>query len=215
MALRLDNIVSDLNHELDAEGGSKILERHHGTCVVGPSRKDYLQGESFTSQSIKSTLSVAAPIARKTVMLYEIRYGSRIECWLPLNSNTYLGSRSRYPRFRKLAVYEAVAHSAYNIWYTLVIMFSGRQLMFESDKLPAISALAIELGALLKDNYLFGLWSNDLVRGLIWQPNIINMSQGYPRVSKGGLYQAPSWSWAAYNGGVSYYSNALSRNSRG
>jgi hypothetical protein len=94
-------------------------------------------------------------------------------------------------------------------------MFSGRQLTFESDKFPAISALAIELGALLKDNYLFGLWRNDLVRGLIWQPNIINMSQGYPRVLKGGLYQAPSWSCADYNGGVSYYSNALSRNSRG
>ena len=41
------------------------------------------------------------------------------------------------------------------------------------------------------------------------------MSQGYPIVSKGRLYQAPSWSWAAYNGVVSYYSNELLRNSWG
>ncbi|PQE10517.1 heterokaryon incompatibility protein [Rutstroemia sp. NJR-2017a BVV2] len=126
-----------------------------------------------------------------------------------------LGLTKQISSIQKVDGYEAAARSAYNLWYTLVTMFSGRQLTFESDKFPAISGLAVEIGALLKDSYLFGLWLNDLVMGLMWQPNIINMSQGYPRVSKGGLRQAPSWSWAAYNGGVSYYSNALSRDSDG
>jgi hypothetical protein len=126
-----------------------------------------------------------------------------------------LGYTKQIRRIKEIDGYETAARSAYNLWYTLVAMFSGRQITFESDKFAALSGLAMEIGTLLDDNYLFGLWHNDLIRGLMWQPNIINLSQGYPRVSKGRLRLAPSWSWAAYNGGVSYYSNAFPRDIKG
>ncbi|RDL37080.1 Uncharacterized protein BP5553_04513 [Venustampulla echinocandica] len=112
--------------------------------------------------------------------------------------------------------YETAAYKAYILWYTLVAMYTGRQLTFESDKFPALAGLSTRIGALLNDDdYLFGLWRKDLCNGLMWQPNMINFSQGYPRVSKGVLSQAPSWSWAAYTGGVSYCYTALVKDRQG
>lgn len=69
----------------------------------------------------------------------------------------------------------------------------------QTDILPAISALARSIPAEAGGRYLAGLWSNDLLRGLLWRPvgpdemtfdELVRARDG----SDG--YVAPSWSWA-------------------
>jgi hypothetical protein len=50
----------------------------------------------------------------------------------------------------------------YNSWRQLVHIYSGSQLMFEKDRLPAISGLARLYAEALGDQYLAGLWRKDL-----------------------------------------------------
>jgi hypothetical protein len=50
----------------------------------------------------------------------------------------------------------------YNSWRQLVHIYSGSQLTFEKDRLPAISGLARLYAEALGDQYLAGLWRKDL-----------------------------------------------------
>ncbi|KAK3380748.1 hypothetical protein B0T24DRAFT_616224 [Lasiosphaeria ovina] len=85
-------------------------------------------------------------------------------------------------------------------WYALMTFYSGKQLSFPEDKLPAVSGLAHKMLQTHNDTYLAGLWKGDLCRGLMWWPmnNI--------RAAEYTTYVAPSWSWAAHNGGVTWAS---------
>ncbi|KAK0723582.1 heterokaryon incompatibility protein-domain-containing protein, partial [Lasiosphaeria miniovina] len=85
-------------------------------------------------------------------------------------------------------------------WYALMTFYSGKQLSFPEDKLPAVSGLAHKMLQTHNDTYLAGLWKGDLCRGLMWWPmnNI--------RAAEYSTYVAPSWSWAAHNGGVTWAS---------
>lgn len=92
----------------------------------------------------------------------------------------------------------AKASGIYDIWYPAVREFSRRSLTFENDKLPAISALATKLQSISGDEYLAGLWRNDMLRGLLWST--------YPTVTlvKPPTWRAPSWSWASVNNPINY-----------
>jgi hypothetical protein len=52
-------------------------------------------------------------------------------------------------------------------WYRLVIEYSHRQLTYEKDKLPAIQGLADSMSREIGGDYMAGLWSHDLHRGLL------------------------------------------------
>ncbi|EPE33473.1 hypothetical protein GLAREA_06486 [Glarea lozoyensis ATCC 20868] len=86
----------------------------------------------------------------------------------------------------------------YEIWYKAVEEYTRRDLTVKSDKLPAISALAQIFQDSTGDQYLAGLWSGDLLRGLLWST--------YPTLSltKPPDWRAPSWSWASNDNEVSY-----------
>ncbi|KAI0148939.1 heterokaryon incompatibility protein-domain-containing protein [Pestalotiopsis sp. NC0098] len=80
-------------------------------------------------------------------------------------------------------------------WYkTIALHYSNRLYTVGKDRLYALSAFAEEAQQLVGGEYLAGLWSVDLIRGLGWRP-------GKWRVlGKPAQYRAPSWSWAAYDG---------------
>jgi len=82
-------------------------------------------------------------------------------------------------------------------WYTLVEAYSQCQLTYDSDKLPALGGLSRIFKNKLGDQYIFGLWESDFCTGLCWYSNEANPIR--PTVSR-----APSWSWAALNGPVSF-----------
>ncbi|KAI1452560.1 HET-domain-containing protein [Annulohypoxylon moriforme] len=76
-------------------------------------------------------------------------------------------------------------------YYTLIQMYSGRKLTYDSDKLVAFSGLAQCLAPAIGGKYLAGLWSFDISSGLNWS------SAGDFRPVR--TYRAPSWSWASLN----------------
>jgi hypothetical protein len=83
-------------------------------------------------------------------------------------------------------------------WYSLVELFSQTKLVFISDRLPALAGIAHYVQDELHIQYAAGIWHQDLIRGLLWK--------GQTKVSLKlpGEYIAPSWSWAALTGPVSY-----------
>ncbi|KAK8087260.1 hypothetical protein PG994_002234 [Apiospora phragmitis] len=83
-------------------------------------------------------------------------------------------------------------------WLQCVYEYAPRDLAVASDKLPALAGLATILnhdGAM--GDYMAGIWSKDLAAGLAW-------SRPWRLLSSPPAYQAPSWSWAGVNGGVSH-----------
>ena len=90
-------------------------------------------------------------------------------------------------------------------WSFCVLEYAGRKLTYDSDKLPAIAALASELnmnGEL--GTYCAGLWSSNIFVSLAWnriQPaKHDEHEEKRPQLVRSATYRAPSWSWAAYDG---------------
>ncbi|KAH7072319.1 heterokaryon incompatibility protein-domain-containing protein [Paraphoma chrysanthemicola] len=82
---------------------------------------------------------------------------------------------------------------AYQKWYDCVEYFMECKITYERDVLPAMSGLAKKMhGAVgINDSYCAGLWTGDLVRGLLWMV----LSPASP--IKKSNYIAPTWSWAS------------------
>ncbi|KAF7519651.1 hypothetical protein G7054_g13012 [Neopestalotiopsis clavispora] len=82
-------------------------------------------------------------------------------------------------------------------WYKTVGMhYTGRLYTVGKDRLYALSAFAEEAQKLIGGEYLAGIWSVDLIRGLTWSAR-----NGRP-LGRSSHYRAPSWSWAAFDGQV-------------
>lgn len=88
----------------------------------------------------------------------------------------------------------------YMDWYKMVEKYTDRHLTRESDKFPALSGLVSVFARLSKDRYIAGLWENDLMVGLLWHASY----KERPRLQRPPIYRAPSWSWAALDGGISF-----------
>ena len=83
-------------------------------------------------------------------------------------------------------------------WYNMVTEYVQRYLAFESDRLIALAGVAEKFGGLLglQDEYLTGLWKNDLCHGLCWRfwagnPWGVLDAEAFSKSSS-----FPSWSWS-------------------
>jgi hypothetical protein len=78
---------------------------------------------------------------------------------------------------------------------SIVRAYTTASLTFGRDKLVAISGIAkyIQQHQATGDEYLAGLWRNDLERTLCW--SVVAYSQSRPTP-----YRAPTWSWASTDG---------------
>ncbi|CAF9911112.1 hypothetical protein IMSHALPRED_009928 [Imshaugia aleurites] len=81
----------------------------------------------------------------------------------------------------------------YQKWQKLVEWYSSCQLTKEEDKLVAFSGIAKRFHSALGNEYLAGLWRDDLPNELVWRVGRAE-SDTVRRPSK---YRAPSWSWAS------------------
>jgi hypothetical protein len=100
-------------------------------------------------------------------------------------------------------------------WKTILIDFSARNLTRPSDKLPAISGLA-KLYSDIADgtlgDYYAGLWQAHLVKDLVWRVDEPgrHYAMWFPLTNRLGRSivnsrpRAPSWSWAAVDGPISF-----------
>lgn len=111
-----------------------------------------------------------------------------------LKSNSILSSIAASP-FNHLE-----PRSLYKDWYSTVEAFTKGMLTRASDKLPALSGLAKVFSGRTNDRYLAGLWESDLKVGLLWRA----ARSDAPRLRRPLEYRAPSWSWAALDGHISF-----------
>jgi hypothetical protein len=86
-------------------------------------------------------------------------------------------------------------------WEEIVHQYSNLNLTFHKDKLPALSGLARQMQEFRDDQYLAGLWHNDLDQGLVWYVDDNEGDDLLPPRPLGPI--APTWSWASISHGVS------------
>lgn len=86
----------------------------------------------------------------------------------------------------------------YPTWLQIIEAYSQRSLTKQTDRLPALSAVASLVSHKDGGAYLAGLWRKDIARCLAWYslPESAN-STVLPS-------SAPTWSWVSVSGGVSY-----------
>lgn len=96
-------------------------------------------------------------------------------------------------------------------WCKLIESYTTRAITYATDRLPAVSALALRVSQQSGDEYIAGLWKSDLLRGLLWFRQIRRQFRGREapapwRVDKERpeIYLAPTWSWASYLGVVHF-----------
>lgn len=94
-----------------------------------------------------------------------------------------------------------------NTWADVVKLYSTSKLSVATDKLVALSGVAKYMFENRQDNralqYYAGHWSQDFELQLTWSTSYYStgsLSTG----SRSQTYVAPSWSWASYNGEVSF-----------
>ncbi|KAI0438476.1 heterokaryon incompatibility protein-domain-containing protein [Xylaria telfairii] len=87
-------------------------------------------------------------------------------------------------------------------WADLVGLYSNCGLTKKSDKLVAISGLANELVRTTNDQYIYGLWKNDLYLQLCWKTHDYKDKNIDQTTIPRGI--APTWSWANIDGRAKY-----------
>jgi hypothetical protein len=85
----------------------------------------------------------------------------------------------------------------YRYWNDIIRTYSRCKLIYQQDKLPALSGLARNFASTLHDTYLAGIWKGNLHNGLLW---VCPMPTNHMEVSQGS--RAPSWSWTSIDGEV-------------
>lgn len=78
-----------------------------------------------------------------------------------------------------------------DMWPSIILAYSKSSLTYEKDKLVAMSGLAQHVQASSGDEYIAGLWRNQMALDLCWIP------VQPAKTRKSHDYIAPSWSWAS------------------
>ncbi|KAJ9602680.1 hypothetical protein H2200_012874 [Cladophialophora chaetospira] len=92
----------------------------------------------------------------------------------------------------------------FDSWYLTIEDFTRRNMKFKNDVMPAISGLAQAFAPFMDkgDEYVAGLWRNDLKLGLLWTVDRISpqrrlLPPGRVNFDPSG-FTGPSWSWIAH-----------------
>ena len=86
--------------------------------------------------------------------------------------------------------------SWYMMWQNLIQMYSTMSLTYPSDKLAAISGIAKMVQSVVHDEYVAGMWRENLVGQLTWRID--------GHTIRPSVYRAPSWSWTSVDGKVNF-----------
>jgi hypothetical protein len=79
----------------------------------------------------------------------------------------------------------------------MIYSYSRRAITFVSDRLPALAGIASRLETPLTGAYLYGLWENDLHRGILFTEGTQYSHLNYSPDQTPTWRDVPSWSWAA------------------
>lgn len=84
-------------------------------------------------------------------------------------------------------------HNARYEWYSILSLYTSRDITRKADRLPAISAVARRYAEILEVEYMAGLWRPWLGEELLWKQHQNITGTVRPTEYQ---YQGPSWSWA-------------------
>lgn len=135
-------------------------------------------------------------------MVWECNSGIRCECGSLQNTGPLESLKSGQLRLAASRhLYQSLEH-----WDEVVRQFTRRKLTYNSDRLPALSSLAEQLGSIKLDGYYAGIWGYSLLEGngLWWRRLPDDTDNSKANVSRTQEYSAPSWSWAACDGEVEF-----------
>lgn len=86
------------------------------------------------------------------------------------------------------------------LWYDIVGEYTSRDLTDSGDKSAAIDGLAQKIAQRHGFEYAWGLWTEDLARGLCWHHRSYDIDRPDPAtLSRSALNPCPSWSWMSIN----------------
>ncbi len=97
---------------------------------------------------------------------------------------------------------EEVSVAVQRHWELVLYEYTARKLTVELDRLPALSGIADAISRHTSKEYFFGLWSDEIVRGLLWRISD-KFGDSISRRMKEGY--APTWSWASVTGRIKYH----------
>jgi hypothetical protein len=83
-------------------------------------------------------------------------------------------------------------------WHWIVEEYSALQLTKSSDRLPALSGLAVRSVEFL-GSYAAGLWRDTIACDILWRVDQLQLHSGRP------VERGPSWSWISVNSRVKYW----------
>lgn len=88
-------------------------------------------------------------------------------------------------------------YSVYEVWNEILRPYVRCALTKEEDKFVAISGLAKDFAHAIGDEYVAGLWRQNLINGLLWkvEPESPEFTSRKPS-ARPSRYRAPTWSWA-------------------
>ena len=90
-----------------------------------------------------------------------------------------------------MVLMENDVHQRYKQWLDIVQVYAASSLAFDSDRLPALSAVAGQMHLPEMGRYMAGIWENNMPRALLWYSS----RWAVPRRPSG--YRAPTWSWVS------------------
>jgi len=102
---------------------------------------------------------------------------------------------------------ETYAEIFFDTWQEIVQRYTTLSITRSSDRLPALSGLALPVERNISCQYLYGIWNFNIAYRLLWHP-------AEPPMVPAEEWRAPSWSWAACDGSIffgSYFSQETSR----
>ncbi|KAJ9659373.1 hypothetical protein H2201_007398 [Coniosporium apollinis] len=207
--LRQHNLVEEAVSVccIGPSGGSALLSVRDSSefCMSGSKRANTYYSSKFPLTRRAWTLQERMLSARLLhfngrEMSWECKEASRCECQGPVVTEKLARASNR--TFGD--VYSEWDLEKFNeVWHSVVEEYSERQLTFATHKLPAISGIARRAQHLLRhldldDTYLAGLWKATLPYDLAWR-------NPHSFAKRPATYIAPSWSWAAIEGSVSFW----------
>lgn len=78
-------------------------------------------------------------------------------------------------------------------WRHIVYSYSQLSLTYESDRTPALAAMAQQFGQMTgRQRYTMGIWEEDPIHGLMWSASL-----PVPSLPDARAINTPSWSWAS------------------
>ena len=142
----------------------------------------------------------------------KINFADFKPCYEYAKQELFGGSNAREARVNPASTAnekkQDLSYAYFRYWYQTMESFANRNITIETDRLPAISGLARRQERYQDDQFLAGIWANDILPGLLWRQRTLFGEGG--RLKRPKSFIAPSWSWICLSAPVCFEASPFS-----